>query len=90
MACRVYTMDMATHPGRRVRKNVVLPAELNDEIQRLAAERGTTQSGLMAHLVRLGLASESPVGDDPLLRYIGLLDGPPDLSESVDQTVYQR
>ncbi|MFY9616216.1 MAG: hypothetical protein WAT58_12530 [Candidatus Dormiibacterota bacterium] len=76
---------MATH----IRKNIMLPADLDDDLRRMAAERGGSQSGLIAHLVRLGIAVESG-RTDPLLRYAGLLSGPVDLSETVDQTVYGR
>ncbi len=76
---------MATH----IRKNVTLPSALDAELRELAKERGASQSGLIAHLVRLGLASETS-GRDPLLRYLGSLDGPTDLSATVDDTVYGR
>ena len=76
---------MSTH----VRKNVSLPAQLDAEVRDLARRRGSSQSGLIAHLVRLGLASADAEGD-PLLRYLGSLEGPVDLSESVDATVYGR
>ena len=66
----------------------MLPAELDVDLRQIAARRGASQSGLIAHLVRLGLAVESSKGD-PLLRYAGLLSGPADLSETVDQTVYR-
>ena len=76
---------MAAH----IRKNVTLPATLDAELRTLARQRGASQSGLIAHLVRLGLASEASEGD-PLLRYLGSLDGPADLSATVDDTVYRR
>jgi len=66
----------------------MLPAELDREVERLAAERGSSKSGLITRLIRLGIAAQSGEGD-PLLRYLGSLDGPPDLSETVDETVYQ-
>jgi hypothetical protein len=66
----------------------MFPSALDDEVRKLARARGTTQSGLIAHLVRLGLAVEDPDAD-PLLRYVGSLDGPADLSETVDSTVYR-
>jgi len=72
-----------------IRKNVTLPASLDAELRELARVRGTSQSGLIAHLVRVGLASEAG-GGDPLLRYVGALDGPADMSETVDYTVYGR
>jgi len=44
---------------------------------------------LIAHLVEVGLAAE--LGEaDPLLAYLGLIDGPAELSETVDRTVYAR
>ena len=76
---------MATH----IRKNISLPVELDAEVRELARRRGTSQSGLISHLVRLGLASADVQGD-PLLSYLGSLEGPVDLSESVDATVYGR
>lgn len=75
--------------GTHIRKNVTLPASLDAELRELARRRGTSQSGLIAHLVRLGLATEGADGDS-LLRYVGSLDGPADLSETVDATVYDR
>ena len=81
----VYHLPMATH----IRKNVTLPKSLDAELRKLAKQRGATQSGLIAHLVRVGLANEASSGD-PLLRYLGSLDGPADLSSTVDDTVYSR
>ena len=72
-----------------IRKNVTLPIALDKELRELARQRGTSQSGLIAHLLRLGLATEDKNGDK-LLRYVGSLDGPADLSETVDATVYGR
>jgi hypothetical protein len=80
-----YDRGMATH----IRKNVVLPEELDERLRRLAKERGSSQSGLISHLLTLGLAAEEADGD-PLLRYLGALAGPADLSSTVDKTVYRR
>lgn len=68
---------------------MTLPVALDKELRELARQRGTSQSGLIAHLLRLGLATEDKNGDK-LLRYVGSLDGPSDLSETVDATVYGR
>ena len=72
---------------RYVRKNITLPAPLDARLRKLAKSRGDSQSGLIVHLVALGLATQSAEGD-PLLRYLGAIEGPPDLSETVDRTVY--
>ena len=76
---------MATH----VRKNIVLPQALDDRLRAAAKARGSSQSGLIVHLVEVGHAAESGA-HDPLLAYLGLLDGPTDLSETIDKTVYGR
>jgi hypothetical protein len=76
---------VATH----VRKNITLPRSLDERLRAAAERRGTSQSRLIAHLVETGLAAELGEGD-PLLSYLGLFDGPADLSETVDKTVYSR
>ncbi len=70
-----------------VRKNITLPAALDRRLRNLAKSRGASQSGLIVHLVAVGLATESGDGD-PLLRYLGAIEGPADLSATVDKTVY--
>jgi len=70
-----------------VRKNITVPAALDARLRKLAKRRGASQSGLIVHLVAVGLATESGNGD-PLLRYLGSIEGPSDLSATVDTTVY--
>jgi len=74
---------MATH----VRKNITLPRSLDDRLRKAARKRGTTQSGLIVHLVETGLAAEANQVDR-LLSFVGVIQGPPDLSETIDETVY--
>jgi hypothetical protein len=77
---------MATH----VRKNISLPRSLDQRLRTVARRRGTSQSGLIVHLVEKGLAAEEGQVDR-LLRFAGILKGgPPDLSETIDETVYGR
>ena len=73
--------------ARYVRKNITVPAALDARLRKLAKRRGASQSGLIVHLVAVGLATESGDGD-PLLRYLGSIEGPADLSVTVDTTVY--
>ena len=76
---------MATH----VRKNITLPRSLDERIRKTARKRGTTQSGLIVQLVETGLAAEA--GQiDRMLAFVGTIQGPPDLSETIDETVYRR
>jgi hypothetical protein len=81
----VYSDVVATH----IRKNITLPRSLDERLRQAADRRGTSQSRLIAHLIETGLAAELGEGD-PLLAYLGLIEGPEDLSETVDQTVYAR
>jgi hypothetical protein len=72
---------------RNIRKNVTLPAAMDARLRLLAKARGSSQSGLIVHLIALGLAAEGG-STDPLLRYLGSIEGPLDLSATVDKTVY--
>ena len=81
----MYNLAVGTH----IRKNITLPRSLDERVRVVAHRRGTSQSQLIAHLVETGLAAELGEGD-PLLAYLGLIEGPADLSETVDQTVYAR
>lgn len=77
--------NVATH----VRKNISLPRSLDERIRKAARKRGTTQSGLIVQLVETGLAAEvSQI--DRILAFAGVIQGPPDLSETIDETVYGR
>src|SRR5437870_888553 len=73
--------------SRFVRKNITFPAAMDARLRKLAKTRRTSQSELIVHLVALGLAAELGEGD-PLPRYLGSIQGPADLSATVDKTVY--
>lgn len=72
---------------QHIRKNITLPSAMDARLRKLAKARGASQSGLIVHLVAVGLAAERGDGD-PLLRYLGSIEGPADLSTTVDKTVY--
>jgi hypothetical protein len=76
---------MATH----VRKNITLPRALDEKLRTAARKRGTSQSGLIVRLVEAGLAAEASQ-IDRLRGFLGVVDGPADLSETIDETVYRR
>ena len=78
---------MARTMRRLVRKNITVPSTMDAHLRKLAKTRGASQSGLIVHLVAVGLAAELGEGD-PLLRYLGAIEGPVDLSATVDKTVY--
>jgi hypothetical protein len=81
----VYSWDVGTH----VRKNITLPRSLDERIRRTARKRGTSQSGLIVALVEAGLAAEASQVDR-VLAFAGVIHGPTDLSETIDETVYGR
>jgi hypothetical protein len=81
----VYNGLVATH----VRKNITLPRSLDERIRKAARKRGTTQSGLIVHLVEAGLAAETSQVER-ILAFAGSIQGSPDLSETIDETVYGR
>jgi hypothetical protein len=76
---------MATY----VRKNITLPRALDEKLRTAARKRGTSQSGLIVRLVEAGLAAEASQ-IDRLRGFLGVVDGPADLSETIDDTVYGR
>jgi hypothetical protein len=76
---------MATY----VRKNITLPRALDEKLRTAARKRGTSQSGLIVRLVEAGLAAEASQVDR-LRGFLGVVDGPADLSETIDETVYGR
>lgn len=81
----MYSCAMATY----VRKNITLPRALDERIRKTARRRGTSQSGLIVQLVEAGLAAEvSQV--DRVLAFAGVIHGPSDLSDTIDETVYGR
>jgi len=72
---------------RFIRKNITVRAAMDARLRKLAKIRGASQSGLIVHLVAVGLATQLGEGD-PLLCYLGAIEGPADLSATVDRTVY--
>ena len=60
---------------------------MDARLRKFAKTRGASQSGLIVHLVAIGLAAELGEGD-PLLRYLGAIEGPAHLSTTVDKTAY--
>jgi hypothetical protein len=72
-----------------VRKNITLPRALDEKLRTAARKRGTSQSGLIVRLVEAGLAAEASQVDR-LRGFLGVVDGPADLSETIDETVYGR
>ncbi len=70
-----------------VRKQIVVPDEIDRRIRRLAAQRGTSQSAVVADAIRA-----LPDDDGQFERMMGfagaIKNAPRRLSEEVDSTLY--
>jgi hypothetical protein len=70
-----------------VRKQVVLPADIDRRIRRIASAQGTSQSAVIADAVRRLPDPEQDV--ERLIDFPGISDGPEvALSEQVDRVLY--
>ena len=70
-----------------VRKQIMVPSEVDKRIRRLARKKGISQSALIVEAVEALPDSSSQV--DHLLAFAGVLkEAPPKLSEEVDEVVY--
>lgn len=71
-----------------VRKQIMVPSEVDKRIRRLARKKGISQSALIVEALEALPDSSSQV--DHLLAFAGVLkDAPPKLSEEVDEVVYR-
>jgi predicted transcriptional regulator len=70
-----------------IRKQIVVPNDVDGRLRRLAAQRGMSQSALIVEAIR-GL----PDADEQLagtMSFVGsITGGPATLSEEVDETLY--
>ena len=70
-----------------IRKQIIVPDDVDARLRRLASERGLSQSALVVEAIRaLPEASEQL---SRILAFAGSIDGgPPELSEQVDEALY--
>lgn len=71
--------------ARMLRTQIYLEPELNEDLERLARQRGMSKAGLLRLAARRFLAEEQAEGEDPILGIIGLGNsGLTDVSERHD------
>lgn len=71
-----------------VRKQIVVPAEVDKRIRRLARQKGISQSALVVEAIESMPETSSQL--DHLLAFAGAVkEAPPRLSEQVDEVVYR-
>jgi hypothetical protein len=70
-----------------VRKQIMVPSDVDKRIRRLARQKGISQSALIVEAVEALPDSSSQL--DHFLAFSGIIKGPPaNLSEEVDEVVY--
>jgi hypothetical protein len=71
-----------------VRKQIVVPSDVDKRIRRLARRKGISQSALIVEAVEALPETSSQL--EHLLAFAGLVkEAPPQLSEEVDEVVYR-
>lgn len=71
-----------------VRKQIMVPSEVDKRIRRLARKKGISQSALIVEAVESLPDAASQV--EHVLAFAGVIKGaPPTLSEEVDEVVYR-
>ena len=73
--------------GMLVRKQIVVPTDVDASIRRLAARKGTSQSAVIVEAVRA--LPEERTQIDQMMDFAGIIAGAPHrLSEEVDSILY--
>jgi hypothetical protein len=70
------------------RLQIMIDEDVDAALARQAAEEGVSKAALIRRYVGERLRPLPPLRDDPLWELVGLVDGNPDDSVSVDQVVY--
>ncbi len=72
------------------RLQILIDEELDDALELRARQEGTSKAALIRAYVRERLAPPGPIEDDPLWGMVGIVEGGPADSASVDDVVYPR
>jgi hypothetical protein len=70
------------------RLQIMIEEDLDSALGRQAREEGVSKAALIRRYVRERLQPLPPIQDDPLWQLVGLVDGGPDDSRSIDEVVY--
>jgi hypothetical protein len=75
----------------RVRRlQIMIDEDLDEALARQAREEGTSKAALIRRYVRERIKPLPPIEEDPLWELVGMAEGSPDDSASVDDVVYPR
>jgi Ribbon-helix-helix protein, copG family len=70
------------------RLQIMIEEDLDAALERQAREEGTSKAALIRRYVRQGVQPLPPIREDPIWGLVGMVDGNPDDSASVDDVVY--
>ena len=72
------------------RLQIMIEEELDEALERQARREGTSKAAIIRRLVGEKLKPLPPLHEDPLWDFVGMSEGSPDDSVSVDDVVYPR
>ena len=72
------------------RLQIMIDEDLDEALTRQAHDEGTSKAALIRLYVRERLKPLGPIEEDPLWELVGMAEGSPDDSASVDEVVYPR
>jgi hypothetical protein len=78
------------YDGRMRRLQIMIDEDLDEALAHQAREEGTSKAGLIRRYVRERIKPLPPIEEDALWQLIGMSEGNPDDSMSVDDVVYPR
>ena len=70
------------------RLQIMIEEEVDEALERQAAEEGVSKAALIRRYVREKLRPLPPIHQDPLWELVGLVKGEPGDSASIDDVVY--
>jgi hypothetical protein len=70
------------------RLQIMIEPELDDALERQAAREGVSKASLIRRYVREELKPLPPIEEDPIWDLVGIVEGEPGDSASVDDVVY--
>jgi hypothetical protein len=79
---------MYTHNVKRLQ--IMIEEDLDEALERQARKERTSKAALIRRYVAQELKPVPPLHEDPLWDFVGMSEGSPDDSVSVDDVVYPR
>ena len=78
------------YAARMKRLQIMIDEDLDEALEREARQEGTSKAALIRRYVGERLRPLPPIEQDALWKLVGIVEGAPDDSASVDDVVYPR